>query len=290
MYASLLTLTRISFSFLLISILFFVSSCQKISADKDSKIILNDSIQQEDTMLEDTFYYDDFEEEAIKPITENEAGISLTPIGNYSTIKTTIKSDRNWFKQQYEQAENDSVKNEIIDSAEKYIFYALLNKILPHWYGTEWDFEGHTNTPNEGYIACGYYVSTTLNHVGYNLNRYRLAQQHSLIAIKTVELADTFINFGCGDAYCLEESIQKNLPDGLYMIGLDCHVGYILKNHGKVFFLHSSYMDPLEVVIERFRESSPLTSSTIFLMGRILPNKELTKKWILDEEIEVFMD
>ncbi|WMJ72126.1 hypothetical protein RCC89_02925 [Cytophagaceae bacterium ABcell3] len=39
----------------------------------------------------------------------------------------------------------------------------LVNKLIPYWYGTKWDFEGHTDVPGKGEIACGYFVSTTLN-------------------------------------------------------------------------------------------------------------------------------
>ena len=31
----------------------------------------------------------------------------------------------------------------------------LINKIIPFWYGTKWSFEGHSNEPNKGEIACG---------------------------------------------------------------------------------------------------------------------------------------
>jgi hypothetical protein len=44
-----------------------------------------------------------------------------------------------------------------------FIHHSLSKTIFPHWYGTVWDYNGYTNTPKNGVIACGYFVSTTLN-------------------------------------------------------------------------------------------------------------------------------
>ena len=38
----------------------------------------------------------------------------------------------------------------------------LTDKIFPYWYGTDWDFNGTTQKPNEGKIACGYFVTCLL--------------------------------------------------------------------------------------------------------------------------------
>ena len=67
----------------------------------------------------------------------------------------------------------------------------MVKELFPYWYRTKWEFSGHTNTPQEGEIACGYYVSTTLKHAGVNVNRYRMAQQSALSAAKTVAGSDT---------------------------------------------------------------------------------------------------
>ena len=52
-------------------------------------------------------------------------------------------------------------------------FHTLVDSIFPYWYGTEWDFNGITESPRKGEIACGYFVSTTLKHMGIRLNRYK---------------------------------------------------------------------------------------------------------------------
>jgi hypothetical protein len=49
-----------------------------------------------------------------------------------------------------------------------------------------WDYNGYTNTPKNGVIACGYFVSTTLKHFGFNLNRYDVAKKYSSSIVKTL--------------------------------------------------------------------------------------------------------
>ena len=62
----------------------------------------------------------------------------------------------------------------------------LVDKIIPHWYGTPWSFGGHTAIPNQGKIACGYFISTTLRDMGINLNRYKLAQKSPIDEAKMI--------------------------------------------------------------------------------------------------------
>ena len=62
-------------------------------------------------------------------------------------------------------------------------YYVMTDSVFPDWMGTKWDFNGVSNVPGKGMIACGYFVSTTLKHIGFNLNRYKLAQQAAYTVI-----------------------------------------------------------------------------------------------------------
>ena len=100
--------------------------------------------------------------------------IFLLLITNYNSVKNTIEKNRKELQISYQTSVN---KNEIIDKASKKLTSFLLDEVINHWYETKWSFEGHTETPKQGTIACGYFVSTTLRDVGFNLNRYKLAQK-----------------------------------------------------------------------------------------------------------------
>jgi hypothetical protein len=48
--------------------------------------------------------------------------------------------------------------------------------IIPSWIGTAWSFSGTSQTPQQGSIACGYFVTTVLQDGGVRLARVKLAQ------------------------------------------------------------------------------------------------------------------
>lgn len=154
------------------------------------------------------------------------------------------------------------------------------------WLGTEWDFNGTTNTPKVGQIACGYFVSTTLKHVGFNLNRYRLAQKGAYDEEVYLCGKQTIITIRDQTPNDLKNYFKSNLTRGLYMIGLANHVGYLFFDGKELYFIHSNYGSPDCVVIETFEESE-VSNSTIFCVAPLSNNKELMRKWIENELIVV---
>jgi len=161
-----------------------------------------------------------------------------------------------------------------IDSLGIYLHTQLTSEIFPAWYGTEWDYNGYTNTPREGIVACGYFVSTTLKHVGFNLNRFDLAKMYSSSIVKSLcATPATFNNIDNMFAHILENS------DHLYVVGLSSHVGFIEKKDGAIYFIHSNYIGPVAVEKELAKNSDALNSSDVFVLGNITGNPELMKKW-----------
>mgnify|MGYP001000170144 FL=1 len=72
--------------------------------------------------------------------------------------------------------------------------------------------------------------------------------------------------------------------DGLYVVGLDSHVGFVYKRGKKLQFVHASYYNPKEgVKSENLDSKNPLSESEYRVIGRIL-DKEMVRKWILEEE------
>ena len=175
----------------------------------------------------------------------------------------------------------DSTNEELaIDKAREFLIEQLCDSVFPAWYGTLWDYNGYTNEPREGVVACGYFVSTPMKHVGFNLNRYRLAQQYSR---KGVELTCSNVK-----TYSSKESLHefiKNHPDEIYMVGLDNHVGFITKRGEDVSFVHSNYGTPFGVVKEPLLESTTFGWSKHYVLGNLTGNRNIIVKWLLGEEI-----
>ena len=175
-----------------------------------------------------------------------------------------------------------------IDSLSTLFKVSLVNRILPYWEGTEWSFEGHTSIPKTGKIACGYFVSTTLNHLGLNLNRYRLAQQSPINEAKSLALDLKVIEIAENSKEENIAEIRKTLKDGIHFIGFDrSHVGYILKENKQLYLIHSNYISSQGVIIEPIEESEVFASYNRFYLTELSTNKTLLKRWVNGEKIEV---
>jgi hypothetical protein len=258
-----------------IALAFFIASCS--SAQNENKPNTeNSSFEKSETPL---------------PVHLVERGImvdsaacelKVSPGKNYKGDKTKINSLRGSLFTKYSSVSDTISKKVILDSARTVFTEKLLNTIIPYWYGTEWDFNGITAIPNEGKIACGYFVSTTLKDMGLNVNRYTLAQQSPQNEAKSISVDHKKLTYFTG------ENIFDELPklrSGLYFVGLNNHVGYIYVHKEIAYFIHSNYIDN-KVVIERATDSRAFYSSKYYL-SPISWNDELILKWLNKEEIVV---
>ena len=142
----------------------------------------------------------------------------------------------------------------------------IADSLVPCWYGTPWDFNGCTITPQKGKIACGYFVTTVLKDAGVNINRVKMATCPSSILIKAVcSEIKTYGNKPVSDFI----SRVKQKEPGLFIVGLDKHTGFIYNDGSDVYFIHSSYYAPKCVVKEKAAESPALIYSNIRMIGRI---------------------
>ncbi len=199
---------------------------------------------------------------------------------SYSTLKSEVEIKRKKLQLSYI---NSASKSEIIEKAKKELTKQLYENIIPQWYETKWSFEGHTEIPKQGTIACGYFVSTTLRDIGFNLNRYKLAQKSPEDEAKMI---------ACGTSIKKMNAISKTElknyfiaeKDGFFFIGLDFHVGFIYKSGKEIYFIHSNYIDSKGVVKETIKNSKAIVSQKYFIVP-ISNNENLIKKWILKEKI-----
>lgn len=139
--------------------------------------------------------------------------------------------------------------------------------------------EGISITPGKGKICCGYFVSTILEHSGFRVRRARLGQQPSMYIIRTM-VRRRFIK-GTSD-WSMQRFVKmvRRMGDGLYIIGLDCHVGFLLVENGKVYFVHASYGTPPVVVKEPAFSSAILASSSYRKVGRLTADPLMLIRWL----------
>ncbi len=161
----------------------------------------------------------------------------------------------------------------------KALFKSLSDSIFRAWYGTQWDFNGISNTPGHGTIACGYFVSTTLKHAGFNLNRYRLAQQDATTIARS--LGGSLKRYS--DRHDMIDDVTAK-PTGLYVVGLDYHVGFLVVVDYECYFVHSDFIND-KVVSEEAEDSPALIASNHYVITELTDNEELMKKWLNGSKI-----
>jgi hypothetical protein len=270
---------------------FILYSCNQNSShvSKIPKIIVEDSIINEvkDSIIAieviDSIYDVNYYE---YPVLDSAAvGINFKEKGTYTGLKNKMKRIQQEIKKEYILLDDSIRKRQFRDSVSLLLTDILINDFFPFWYGTDWDYEGITETPGEGSVACGYFVSTTLKHLYFNLNRYKLAQQSGLNGAKTIQMGAKIRKFYPSANKDITEVLRLNLKEGLYQVGLSCHVGYMLIRNNEVYFIHSNYLHS-GVMIERAADSDAFVSN-IYVISDITFNDKLTEKWILHEFIPI---
>ena len=204
------------------------------------------------------------------------------PTGSYYTAKQEASLQRQKLARMYRTI-TESEKDVFLDSVGIVFEKLLVNSIFPYWQGTTWSFEGHTATPNQGEIACGYLVSTTLSHMGIKVNRYHMAQQNPVNEGKTLALGQEVVEM---DGFLMKHRVES-MAEGLYFVGLSNHVGYLWKREGKILFLHSNYSGSSQVMAEKIDCSGPYSWSSSFVIVPISTNRALMKKWLLGQIVQV---
>ena len=149
----------------------------------------------------------------------------------------------------------------------------LLNNIRDSlftcWLGTPWDFYGTTEEPNNGKIACGYFVTTLLRDMGVAVNRTRHAQCASEEMIKAVCIKNSIHRFSNESISSFIDEIKKQ-GVGLYVAGLDFHTGFILNDGEEIYFIHANYAGKKVVEKEIANKSAVLEASNYKVIGKVL--------------------
>lgn len=170
-----------------------------------------------------------------------------------------------------------SGKAAVRDRARQAVLDGITRDLIPAWYGTRWDFYGTTEVPGEGTIACGYFVTTILRDAGFRVERVHLAQQASENIAKSLAPADAIERFRRGDVGAVVDAVRSD-GEGLYVVGLDYHVGFLWNDGSIVRMCHASYLGEAVVVCEDAR-TSPAMVSGYHVVGKLLSDV-MTDRWL----------
>ena len=201
------------------------------------------------------------------------------PDVSYEAAQQFIEADRKDLAKRLAAAGTEKERKSVLEEAHRAFASGICGRLAPWWKGTPWDFNGITQIPGQGKIACGYYVSTLLKHAGLNVERVRLAQQASLHIIQSLIGNDERVK-GHGVPLPVFVDRIRARGQGLYIVGLDNHTGFIWNDGAEVWFLHSTVAGPCCVVKERAEVSAVLGTSKFRVAGYLSGNDALMKAWL----------
>jgi len=196
---------------------------------------------------------------------------SAKTIINYDSCKKAIVLNKQKQKLQWNSLS--------ISAKEKIFTNAITETIAPAWVGTSWNFYGTSETPQQGSIACGYFVTTVLRDAGLPLARIKLAQcasEQMITSLVQPKYISRFSNIAIEDFI---KSIQ-GLGYGLYVIGLDNHTGFIYNDGNEIYFIHASYIGSKTVQKELAALNPILKQSKYKVVGKISGDEKVLQRWM----------
>lgn len=203
----------------------------------------------------------------------------------YATLKGELERWRLDLAKRYRAAQGAQAKAAVEDDAR-----VLLEHVLPEmmrcWLGTPWDFHGTAGQPGEGKIACGYFVATVLKDAGFKVDRYRLAQQPSENILRSF-LPKEACKLTVGQEYETFATGMNAREPGVYVVGLDTHVAFIVTGEEGFRFIHSSGSSPWCVVDEDQEAAVVLQRSKWRMIGNLTGDRKVIRRWLAGEKISV---
>ncbi len=200
--------------------------------------------------------------------------------GSYAAKLFDIEHFKTQQITEFEEANSINNKfNAIHFSAEK-VVERIEKEVFPHWYDTKYDFNGTTETPGKGKIACGYFVTTVLRDMGVPIKRIKMAQATSERMIKSMTDEENIRRFRKTPIKKFVRTIE-DMGEGLYVVGLDTHSGFAFYDGIEVRFIHSTARKGIRKVInEKAVTSSSLIRSKYRVIGKISGDEDFVRRWL----------
>ena len=203
----------------------------------------------------------------------------------YAVLVSELTRWRTDLAARHKQARTDADRATVEHDA-RVILEHTLPEMMRCWLGTPWDFNGTAARPGAGRIACGYFVATVLMDAGFQVDRYQLAQQPSGNILRSfLEKDDCVLTVGKPyDAFAADVGKSGR---GIYLIGLDTHVGFIVSDGNSFRMIHSSGSRPWCVVDEDRADAQVLQRSNWRMLGNLSADPKVIRRWLKAEKVVV---
>lgn len=206
-------------------------------------------------------------------------------IARYRTLKGEAVRWRKDLARRHAKAGTAAEKNAVLDETRAFL-ETLLPAMMDCWQGTPWDFHGTAEGPGQGKIACGYFVATVLRDAGFQVDRYKLAQQPSQNILRSF-LPRAAMEVKVGIPYETWAAEMRSAEPGIRIVGLDSHVAFLITGEDGFRFVHSSGSKPWCVVNEGEMDAEVLRRSNYRVQGLLSSDRDLLRGWLAGKKIKV---
>jgi hypothetical protein len=206
---------------------------------------------------------------------EQKAHARVVDTVSYDQLKKGVRDKKKLFFR--ENSNLTDQKN--LSAIQDYWINTLLNDFYLKWSNTPWDYNGTTEQPKTGTIACGYFVTTLLRDMDVKIQRVKLAVCPSSEMMKCIVPTQRIINLSSLSNLDFNKKITE-LGKGVYIIGLDFHTGFIINDGSENWFLHSNYIGRQGVVKETVLKSQALRSSRTRWMVSLTSDTDFLSRWV----------
>jgi hypothetical protein len=210
--------------------------------------------------------------------------LAITPDA-YQALKADIQAEQVELRVRWKAAPDEAQRASVLDEARAQVHAIIAERLIPAWEGTTWEFYGTTQVPGQGAIACGYYVSTLLEHAGFDVERVELAQQASERIIKSLTDEDHIWRSSDATAEASLAPVREG-GKGIYMVGLDYHVGLLVHDGVNIHWCDSSYLNPTAVTCQDPVEAFSYTSR-YRVIGQLLTDPMMVA-WLEGRSLPTF--
>jgi len=187
--------------------------------------------------------------------------------GRYAVMLQHVTARQRELGVRYAAARGARDRSAIRDEARRFVVETLVSQIFPAWMGmpSAGGPQATASLPHQPgmYISCSYFLTAALQNAGLVLeSRARFAQAPAAwIERALLPPGGQIHRYGNLPPEDLERRLVE-LGDGLYVVGLNIHVGFIVVRDRHARFVHSSYTPPGTVVDE------PVVSSLAIALSR----------------------
>ena len=200
-----------------------------------------------------------------------------------------IEAGRKALGERWRAADRDG-KRAVREEARAYVVRALTEEIFPAWMGVPWTMavirdglKPNARVPWEKGrgVSCSWFVVSTLRNAGLRFSSpsafagtIAVHLEHSVAPGQIVRKWDITPKE-------LEEKLVAKGP-GLWVIGLNCHIGFVHVTEERAFFIHSSYVEPYAVVREPLAtsEAIALSEEAGYVLAPLFRDDRLIDHWL----------